>query len=131
MFRDKEEELQRLEQLLAEAEEEDEEFDEEPDEEEFDEEYEEEFDEADFDEEELIREFSGDDGLDTEATQMFSTHRDIRVYNSDKSDVDMEEYSNAVFSGGRKPVLPWVFAVLTVVVLLVLYLALKQGGYLG
>lgn len=124
MFRDKEEELQRLEQLLAEAEEEDQdEFDEE--------EYEEDFDDEDFeeefDEEELIREFSGD----TDATELFTSHRDIRVYNSDKSDVNLEKFSDDVFSGGRRPVLPWVFAALTVVVLLVLYLALKQGGYLG
>ena len=120
MFRDKEEELQRLEQLLAETEEEDQdEFDEE--------EYEEDFDDEDFDEEEGLREFSDD----TDATALFPSHRDIRVYNSDKTDVDIEKYSDDVFSGGRRPGLPWVFAALTAVVLLMLYLALKQGGYLG
>ena len=106
MFRDKEEELQRLEQLLAETEEED---------------------QDEFDEEEGLREFSDD----TDATALFPSHRDIRVYNSDKTDVDIEKYSDDVFSGGRRPVLPWVFAALTAVVLLMLYLALKQGGYLG
>ena len=125
MFRDKEEELQRLEQLLAEAEEEDQD---ESDEEEYEEDFDDEdFDEEEFDEEELIREFSDD----TDATALFTSHRDIRVYNSDKTDVDIEKYSDDVFSGSRPPVLPWVFAALTAVVLLMLYLALKQGGYLG
>jgi len=129
MFRDKEEELQRLEQLLAQAEEEDEETPEEYEQDDTEEEYTEE----DFDEEELIEEFLGDEDaeFDPEATQIFSAIPEGKIYNNDRCDVELEEFSDDVFSGPRKSVLPWVFLALTVAVLLVLYLALQQAGYLG
>ena len=101
MFReDREEELRRLEKELLAQEEE-------PAEEEFDE-------EAEYE----------------ETAPMRQSGRSCKVYNADRTDVDLDTYSEAVFSGPRRSVLPWIFGALTVVLILLLYLYLKQGGYL-
>ena len=106
MFREeREEELRRLEEeLLAQEEME-------SDEEEYDEEFDE---EAEYE----------------ETAPMRQSGRSCKVYNADRTDVDLDTYSEAVFSGPRKPVLPWIFGALTAVLILLLYLYLKQGGYL-
>ena len=111
MFReDREEELRRLEEELL-AQEEMESDEEEYDEEEYDEECDE---EAEYE----------------ETAPMRQSGRSCKVYNADRTDVDLDTYSEAVFSGSRKPVLPWIFGALTAVLILLLYLYLKQRGYL-
>ncbi len=125
MFRDAEEELQRLEEELLSVDEEEEldeeEYDE--DEEEY-EEYDEDFDEEDFDEEEDDEDFEEEDEVIQPVVKGY------KVYNSDHCDVNLDRYSEDVYRGRRSGCLAWVFAGLTVALLAVLYLYLKQGGYL-
>ena len=105
MFRDREEELQRLEEELLAAEEEPEEYEEELDEEEY-----EEYEEA---EDEVVS----------------APVRGYKVYNSDRCDVNLEQFSKDVERGRRGGCLAGLFALLTAVFVLLLYLYLKQGGY--
>ena len=120
MFRDTEEELQRLEEELLAADEEEldeEELDEEEydEEEDFDEEYDDDEDDEDFEEEDEV---------------IVPALKGYKVYNSDRCDVNLDRYSEDVYRGRRSGCLAWVFAGLTVALLVVLYLYLKQGGYL-
>lgn len=104
MFRDRDEELDRLEAALQEAEEE-EEFSEE-------EEYEEEDDEEDV-----------EDDLP-----------DFDAYNSDVTDEDLEEFSDAVYEGGKKSrlgLLAFMLAMLCILLFALALCLLKYGGYLG
>ena len=113
MFRDAEEELQRLEEELLSADEEEEYDEDEECDEDFDEEYDE--DDEDFEEEDEV---------------IVPAPKGYKVYNSDRCDVNLECYSEEVYRGRRSGCLAWVFAGLTVALLVVLYLYLKQGGYL-
>lgn len=108
MFRDADEELQRLEEELLAQEEEDEEEDEEYDEDDEDEEY---------------------DDDEPEYEVIPAPVKNYKVYNSDKTDVNMNRYSEDVYSGRKTGCLAWLFVILTAAVLVVLYLYLKQGGY--
>lgn len=67
-----------------------------------------------------------------EQTAVFSgMDRTLKVYNTDKLDVDMEDFAEEVYQGSRRSVLPWVLVGLTVALLVLLYLYLKQRGYLA
>ena len=121
MFRDQEEELNRLENALLEQEEEP--LEEAPEEEDFDveidtefgEEYEEEYEE-DYEEEEDWEE-------DTS----------YRAYTNHHSDVDLEDYSEEVYEARPDRtlrILIWLFIVLTGLVCGTIFLLLKVGGFL-
>lgn len=116
MFRDREEELRRLEEeLLAQ-----EEYEEEIGDEEYD-------DENDFDEDDFDQEYEEEE----EAPAQTVRKQNYRIYNGDKKlDVDLEAFSEDVRAGRRRSLLPWVFILLTAALLLLGYLYLKQGGYL-
>lgn len=101
MFRDRDEELDRLEAALQEEDEEEEYEDE-------DEEYEEEEEE--------------------------STLPDFDAYNSDITDDDLEEFSEAVYEGRKKSrlgLLAFILVVLCLVLFALAWCLLKYGGYLG
>jgi len=105
MFRDRDEELDRLEAALQE----------EDDEEAYEEEYEDEEYEEDEDQEEAAL-------------------PDFDAYNSDVTDDDLEEFSEAVYEGRRKShlgLLAFMLVVLCLVLFALAWCLLKYGGYLG
>ena len=123
MFRDKDQELERLTQaLLEEDDDEDLEEYEDPEEcedlEDFEEE-EEYLDESDSEEEDWIEE-------------LYPTPRDYRAYNTDITDTDLDTYSEEVHSGKRGiSGLAFLVWLLTMgVAVAVLYLFLRYGGWL-
>ena len=105
MFRDRDEELDRLEAALQEAEEEEDFSEEEEYEEDCEEDCEEEFDLPDFD-----------------------------AYNSDITNGDLEEYAEEVYEGRKKSrlgLLAFLLVVLCIVLAILAWCLLKYGGYLG
>ena len=101
MFKDRNEELQRLEQALLEDEEEEVSLAEEPGEEDESEEYDEEYDEdyeEDYDEEDIFPEYDYEDtraAQDPVAYQHYSNG--YRAYNSDDCDEDLDAFSEDVY----------------------------------
>ena len=104
MFRDKEQELERLNRQLLEEEEEDED-------EEYDEEDDEEYDEENEAQEDL---------------------QDYNAYNSDTADVDLDAYSDEVYTAPRRGCGCAALAILltSLVLLFLAYLLAKHGGIL-
>lgn len=112
MFRDAKEELKRLEEELLS--------------EELEEETGEEFDEED---EEYDEAYDGDDAPEL-TKQLPKPGRDYQVYNSDKLDTDLDAFSEAVQKDRSYNRLAWVFALVTAGFVVMLYLYLRQRGYL-
>lgn len=115
MFRDKDQELERLTQALLEEEDED------PEEEyeDLEEEYEDFEDESDLDEEDWEEE-------------LYVHPRDYRAYNTDITDTDLDAYSEEVHRGKRGlsglAILAWLLTM--GIALVFMYLFLRYGGWL-
>ena len=107
MFRDREQELERLKRQLLEEDED---------------EYEEDEDEYEEDEEE-------DEEEEDEEEEAFP---DCPVYNTDAADVDLEEYSDAVYEEPRRSwgLVAAVLLLTAAVLLLLAYLLANRGGLL-
>lgn len=97
MFKDKDRELQRLEQALLEQEE----------------------------DEQLLQEEECDD-------REWEEVRDHNAYNADAADVDLEEYSDAVWQAKRRlsPLVILACCLTTAILVILVYLFLRFGGYL-
>ena len=81
-------------------------------------------------EEELPEEVQQEDDLPPEVYDDYAS--DVRAYNSDTTDTDLEDYSDDVYDAPRRKTgcALW-FILLTAAVLLALsYLLAKQGGFL-
>ena len=116
MFHDKNEELKRLEALLAEEEEDEQLLSQEDAEEESD------FPVVDEETEEYDI-----DRFYMDQTQAFT------AYNSDRTDTDLEEFSEEVWEGKQQGISPLVVlacVLATGVLVTVLYLALRYGGFI-
>lgn len=119
MFRDKEEELQRLQaQLLEEEPEEDEEFD-------FSEELEDLSDDEYPEDPGVYQNFSNDYGR-----QLRNYASGYKAYNTDKTDTDMDRFSESVRNTKPRSGLGWLLPLLVALGILgaALWLYLKGGG---
>ena len=117
MFKDREEELKRLEEELLE-----EELQEQPDEYEEDEEYDEEYEEE------------PENDADEDATRMFTpVSRTYRVKNTDRTDVDLERYSKEVEEGtqSNRGLAILLLLLCVGVAAVLLYYVLRLRGYVS
>jgi len=102
MFRDREKALQALQKQLLEEDE----------------------------EEESKEEFDEDDDLPSEVYDDYTT--DLRAYNSDKSDTELDEYSDTVYDQPQRKTgcLLWLSLLITATLLAISWYLAKQGGLL-